>query len=201
VALHGGNVASLASVASCGFSREGYSPRYLKIRERWAACDRCQPNGGAAESAAQGARSRIKPASKLDQRIFRVRHGVNMPFLRPAQRVGRPQPRAEAEGRCPGKKGVPNRCGLKGRENPTRQDSSRGPSGRSALSSLHPGHRPSASALGSILPARWAGREPNALGLSSGELVHLFCDEPSAPPDPGERQPPHSIAPPPPATF
>jgi len=47
-------------------------------------------------------------------------------------------------------------------ENPIRQDRSRGPSGRSPLSSLHPGHRPSASALGSILPTRWAGREPNA---------------------------------------
>src|SRR5215218_7838757 len=31
-----------------------------------------------------------------------------------------------------------------------------------------PGHRPSASALGSILPTRWVGREPNALGLSFG---------------------------------
>lgn len=30
-----GNVASIALVRSCGFSREGYSPRYLKIRGRW----------------------------------------------------------------------------------------------------------------------------------------------------------------------
>jgi len=30
-----GNVASLALVASCGFAREGYSPRYLKIGGRW----------------------------------------------------------------------------------------------------------------------------------------------------------------------
>jgi ribosomal-protein-alanine N-acetyltransferase len=29
------NVASIALVRSCGFSKEGYSPRYLKIRGRW----------------------------------------------------------------------------------------------------------------------------------------------------------------------
>ena len=61
-----------------------------------------------------------------------------------------------------GRKRVPNRCGLKGRENPIRQDSSRGLSGRSPLSSSPPGHRPSASALGSILPTRWVGREASS---------------------------------------
>jgi ribosomal-protein-alanine N-acetyltransferase len=30
-----GNVASIALVKSCGFSKEGYSPRYLKIAGRW----------------------------------------------------------------------------------------------------------------------------------------------------------------------
>ena len=30
-----GNVASIALVKSCGFQREGYSPRYLKIGGRW----------------------------------------------------------------------------------------------------------------------------------------------------------------------
>jgi len=30
-----GNTASIALVRSCGFSREGYSPRYLKIGGRW----------------------------------------------------------------------------------------------------------------------------------------------------------------------
>lgn len=30
-----GNVASIALAASCGFSKEGYSPRYLKIAGRW----------------------------------------------------------------------------------------------------------------------------------------------------------------------
>ncbi len=30
-----GNVASIALVKACGFTREGYSPRYLKIRGRW----------------------------------------------------------------------------------------------------------------------------------------------------------------------
>lgn len=30
-----GNTASIALVRSCGFSQEGYSPRYLKIRGRW----------------------------------------------------------------------------------------------------------------------------------------------------------------------
>lgn len=30
-----GNVASIALVRSCGFRKEGYSPRYLKIRGRW----------------------------------------------------------------------------------------------------------------------------------------------------------------------
>lgn len=29
------NVASIALVKACGFSKEGYSPRYLKIRGRW----------------------------------------------------------------------------------------------------------------------------------------------------------------------
>ncbi|HEX5125627.1 MAG TPA: GNAT family protein [Rhodocyclaceae bacterium] len=32
-----GNTASIALVKSCGFSREGFSPRYLKIGGRW--CD------------------------------------------------------------------------------------------------------------------------------------------------------------------
>ncbi|MBN8757514.1 MULTISPECIES: GNAT family N-acetyltransferase [Variovorax] len=31
------NVASIALVKACGFLREGYSPRYLKINDRW--CD------------------------------------------------------------------------------------------------------------------------------------------------------------------
>jgi ribosomal-protein-alanine N-acetyltransferase len=30
-----GNTASVRLVAACGFSKEGYSPRYLKIRGRW----------------------------------------------------------------------------------------------------------------------------------------------------------------------
>jgi len=30
-----GNTASIALVKSCGFSKEGYSPRYLKIGGRW----------------------------------------------------------------------------------------------------------------------------------------------------------------------
>lgn len=30
-----GNAASIALVRSCGFSKEGYSPRYLKIAGRW----------------------------------------------------------------------------------------------------------------------------------------------------------------------
>ena len=30
-----GNAASIALVRSCGFAREGYSPRYLKIGGRW----------------------------------------------------------------------------------------------------------------------------------------------------------------------
>lgn len=30
-----GNVASIALVRSCGFAKEGYSPRYLKISGRW----------------------------------------------------------------------------------------------------------------------------------------------------------------------
>lgn len=29
------NLASIALVASCGFAKEGYSPRYLKIGGRW----------------------------------------------------------------------------------------------------------------------------------------------------------------------
>lgn len=30
-----GNIASIALARACGFKREGYSPRYLKIRGRW----------------------------------------------------------------------------------------------------------------------------------------------------------------------
>jgi len=30
-----GNVASIALVRACGFEKEGYSPRYLKIGGRW----------------------------------------------------------------------------------------------------------------------------------------------------------------------
>jgi ribosomal-protein-alanine N-acetyltransferase len=30
-----GNTASMALAAACGFRKEGYSPRYLKIRGRW----------------------------------------------------------------------------------------------------------------------------------------------------------------------
>ncbi len=30
-----GNAASIALARSCGFSKEGYSPKYLKIRGRW----------------------------------------------------------------------------------------------------------------------------------------------------------------------
>lgn len=30
-----GNAASIALVKACGFQREGYSPRYLKLRGRW----------------------------------------------------------------------------------------------------------------------------------------------------------------------
>jgi ribosomal-protein-alanine N-acetyltransferase len=30
-----GNVSPIALVTACGFSKEGYSPRYLKIRGRW----------------------------------------------------------------------------------------------------------------------------------------------------------------------
>jgi ribosomal-protein-alanine N-acetyltransferase len=29
------NVASIALVRACGFRKEGYSPRYLKVRGRW----------------------------------------------------------------------------------------------------------------------------------------------------------------------
>ena len=35
-----GNVASIALVQACGFSKEGYSPRYLKIAGRWREHER-----------------------------------------------------------------------------------------------------------------------------------------------------------------
>jgi ribosomal-protein-alanine N-acetyltransferase len=34
-AIQPGNTASIALAASCGFQKEGYSPRYLKIGGRW----------------------------------------------------------------------------------------------------------------------------------------------------------------------
>jgi ribosomal-protein-alanine N-acetyltransferase len=34
-AIQPGNVASIALVRSCGFTQEGYSPRFLKIAGRW----------------------------------------------------------------------------------------------------------------------------------------------------------------------
>lgn len=33
--IQSGNVASISLVRACGFSKEGYSPRYLKIGGRW----------------------------------------------------------------------------------------------------------------------------------------------------------------------
>jgi hypothetical protein len=109
-----------------------------------------------------------------------------------AQRVERPQPRAEAEGRRPGKKGTPSLRPERPREL-ARLVSSSTDRGAERLSSatsrrarttgfataalkrrghslatfqaaqgcrsLHPGHRPPASALGWGLPARWAGGE------------------------------------------
>ena len=83
------------------------------------------------------------------------------------------RPKADALG----SKG-PHRCGLKGRENPTRQEGSRGPSGRNGLSSLPP--RASAFGLSPGLrsPGPLGRTEPDVLGLPcSGELVQLFCDE------------------------
>jgi hypothetical protein len=90
----------------------------------------------------------------------------------PAQRAGRPQPRAEAEGRRPGKR-APHPGGLKGRENFVRFDvsrtvrgaeqrcrppqKSRGPPGRTALS-ISP---PRASACGLRCPGL---RSPGPLG-------------------------------------
>jgi hypothetical protein len=72
-------------------------------------------------------------------------------FLRPAQRVGRPQPRAEAEGRCPGKKKRLHRCGLKGRENPIWQDSSRGLSA--------PSRKPPSRSSANTSTAAWPSRK------------------------------------------
>ena len=78
----------------------------------------------------------------------------------------------------------PHRCGLKGRENPTRQEGSRGPSGRNKLSSLPP--RASAFGLSPGLrsPGPLGRTEPDVLGLPcSGERVQLFCDESLGSPD------------------
>ena len=90
---------------------------------------------------------------------------------------GDPSPGLRPKADTLGNKSDAHPGGLKGRENPVQEESSRGLlsnklnlllvvktasprpvlSGRTALSSLHPGHRPSASALGSVLSARWAG--------------------------------------------
>ena len=37
------NLASIALVKSCGFVREGYSPRHLKIQGRWRDHERRRP--------------------------------------------------------------------------------------------------------------------------------------------------------------
>jgi hypothetical protein len=86
----------------------------------------------------------------------------------PTGPTGRENP-AQGRGRrpMPWEKGHPNPCGLKGRESSndrlrnrrpqTPSPLSRDPSGRTSLSISHPGYRPSASTLGSVLPARWAG--------------------------------------------
>jgi hypothetical protein len=78
-----------------------------------------------------------------------------------------------------GKTRRPHRCGLKGRENPTRQESSRGPSGRNGVAYLPP--RASAFGLrcpGLRSPGPLGRTGPDVLGLRSGELVQLLCDEP-----------------------
>src|SRR3954468_5652241 len=49
-----------------------------------------------------------------------------------------------------------------------------------ALSPPRPGHRPSASAPGLHSPGPLGRTGPDALDLSSGELVQLFCDAHSA---------------------
>jgi len=49
-------------------------------------------------------------------------------------------------------------------------------SGRTLCHLLHPGHRPSASALGWDLSARWAGRPPSRpLGTTSPKFVPKFA--------------------------
>src|SRR5436305_4917919 len=61
---------------------------------------------------------------------------------------------------------------------------SRGLSGRTALSSLHPGHRPSASALGWDLPARWAEQAGHSRPANErrpmGAPRQICCDAPLA---------------------
>src|SRR5689334_15501493 len=95
-------------------------------------------------------------------------------LTKPAQRAGRVEPRASAAGRCPGSTGQISWRGLKGRE-------------RSALAALQaawfvvpfsPGQRPPAAALGSTLPARWAGwtddsQHPSDSGDDAGSSGNL----------------------------
>jgi ribosomal-protein-alanine N-acetyltransferase len=47
------NIASIALVKRCGFSREGYSPDYLKIRGRWRDHERWALLSTAARGARQ----------------------------------------------------------------------------------------------------------------------------------------------------
>jgi hypothetical protein len=111
----------------------------------------------------------------------------------PAQRAGRLQPRAEAEGRCPGKKGTTHPlCGLKGRENPARYNAWAGKLSRPFRpqrfvilpSAQGVGLRP--RALGSILPARWAEQSRNTRHLSKIDFWALPIGTPRS--QPGRRR-------------
>jgi hypothetical protein len=157
----GGRRRSLPRVKTLGW--RPLSLRDSPVRGGWSGepedepveirtCTHPAVQNSTSESRPAGTRA---PSPGFQSWVWEVSQGGVSP---PAQRAGRSQPRVEAAGRYPGSTG-PHSCGLQGRENLGR-DLKKTLSAFQAVvvvGLFYPGHRPSASALGWTLPARWAG--------------------------------------------